>query len=118
MFGCHLVIILTFSMLLFGGALEAGAAIMAFVYPVISFIFLIADIFLTTFYNRFDYSFQKGNTDSVSNHTRHYHCSIMFLDAIIFRKQFYINLGNFKLCFSQDNKNHTLRHNKPSKVLG
>ena len=49
MFGCHLVIILAFSMLLFGGALEAGAAIMTFVYPVISFIFLIADIFLTTF---------------------------------------------------------------------
>ena len=49
MFGCHLVIILAFSMLLFGGALEAGAAIMAFVYPVISFIFLIADIFFTTF---------------------------------------------------------------------
>lgn len=49
MFGCHLVIMLAFSMLLFGGALEAGAAIMAFVYPVISFIFLIADIFFTTF---------------------------------------------------------------------
>jgi hypothetical protein len=36
-------------MLLFGGALEAGTAILAFVYPVISFIFLIADIFFTTF---------------------------------------------------------------------
>ena len=112
MFGCHLVIMLAFSMLLFGGALEAGTAILAFVYPVISFIFLIADIY------GFDYSFEKGSTHSVNNHTRHCYCSIMFLDALISKKRFYINLGNFKLCFSQDNKDHTLRHNKPPKVLG
>ena len=69
-------------------------------------------------YNRFDYSFQKGSTYSVNNHTRHYYCSIMFLDALISKKRFHINLGNIKLCFSQDNKDHTLRHNKPSEVLG
>ena len=69
-------------------------------------------------YNRFDYSFQKGSTHSVNNHTRHCYCSIMFLDALISKKRFYINLGNIKLCFSQNNKNHTLRHNKPPKVLG
>ena len=69
-------------------------------------------------YNGFDYSFQKGSTHSVNNHTRHCYCSIMFLDALISKKRFHINLGNIKLCFSQNNKNHTLRHNKPPKVLG
>ena len=48
MFGCHLAIMLAFSMLLLGGVLGAET-ILAFVYPVISFIFLIADIFFTTF---------------------------------------------------------------------
>lgn len=48
MFGCHLVIMLAFSMLLLGGVLGAET-FLAFVYPVISFIFLIADIFFTTF---------------------------------------------------------------------
>lgn len=48
MFGCHLAIMLAFSMLLLGGVLGAET-FLAFVYPVISFIFLIADIFLTTF---------------------------------------------------------------------
>ena len=48
MFGCHLVIMLAFSMLLLGGVWGAET-FLAFVYPVISFIFLIADIFFTTF---------------------------------------------------------------------
>ena len=48
MFGCHLVIMLAFSMLLLGGVLGAET-FLAFVYPVISFIFLIAGIFFTTF---------------------------------------------------------------------
>ena len=48
MFGCHLAIMLAFSMLLLGGVLGAET-FLAFVYPVISFIFLIADIFFTTF---------------------------------------------------------------------
>ncbi len=48
MFGCHLVIMLAFSMLLLGGVLGAET-FLAFVYPVITFIFLIADIFFTTF---------------------------------------------------------------------
>ena len=48
MFGCHLVIMLAFYMLLLGGVLGAET-FLAFVYPVISFIFLIADIFFTTF---------------------------------------------------------------------
>ena len=58
MFGCHLVIILAFSMLLLGGVLGADT-FLAFVYPVISFIFLIADISFTTFTTDFIIHFKK-----------------------------------------------------------
>ena len=48
MFGGHIIMCLVFFLILLGGVLGPNTY-MAFIYPVIAFIFLVADMFLTTF---------------------------------------------------------------------